>query len=181
MKSKKLWFFVSLCAAFLFAFSHSLRVQAHEVEPETSQPAAGAVLSDLPAEVVLVFPEELEEQGSSLQVLDASGAALAITGGGVDLNDAQHATLRAALPALAEGVYQVNWTIVLTDGDESSGSYHFGVGNVSVPTEPPEEEAAAVVEPAGQAQSGAPTWMWGVLAVLLVGAVVVIFALRGKK
>ncbi len=157
-------------------------MQAHEVEPETSQPAPGVALGESPPEVVLVFAEELTEQGSGLQVLDSSGSQVNITGGGVDLNDPQHATLRAGLPALPDGVYQVAWTVVLTDGDASSGSYHFGVGKVVVPTEPAEEAEAAPGEPAAsQSQNSLPTLLWVVLLALVIGGVAVFVASRKKK
>ena len=182
MKPRNLFLIAALSLAFLFVFARTASVQAHEVKPETSTPAPGIALGESPAEVVLVFAEELTEEGSSLQVYNAAGTAIQISGGGVDLNDPQHATLRAGLPVLAEGVYQVKWSIVLTDGDGSSGSYHFGVGKVVVPSQAAEESGAAPAEAAaGQSQSGLPTALWIVLVVLLVGAGGVILLLKKNK
>ncbi|HMN63268.1 MAG TPA: copper resistance protein CopC, partial [Anaerolinea sp.] len=174
MKQRKILTILALCLTVLFGGVS--RVQAHEIEPETSQPAPGIALGESPAEVVLVFPEEINEQGSRLEVFDEAGKALEISAGGVDLNDPKHVTLRAGLPALLQGVYQVKWTIVLTDGDSSSGSYHFGVGKVIVPTEAPEEAAAVTSEtgqPAGRPAASLPVILVAAL-VILVGAAVVV-------
>jgi len=178
MKQRSLFIVAALCLVVLFAGAG--RVQAHEVGPETSQPPAGIALGESPSEVVLVFPEEINEQGSQLEVFDEAGKPVAISAGGVDLNDAKHVTLRAGLPVLPEGVYQVKWTIVLTDGDSSSGAYHFGVGKVIVPTEAPEEaaNAAEASQPAAQSSGSLPVILGGVLVVLLAGAGFVIFRSR---
>ena len=141
---------------------------AHNVEPTNLTPAIGQVLAQSPDEVVLVFPEEAKEVGSSLQVVDAAGKAVDAGKGGVDLNDPKHVTLRVKLPKLAEGVYQVKWVIALSDGDTASGSYHFGVGSVAVPTEVPEAtEAAAPVSAATPPGNASLPWLVGGLVVVL--------------
>lgn len=181
MKQRKMLTILALCLAVLFAGVS--QVQAHEIAPETSQPAPGIALGESPAEVVLVFPEEINEQGSRLEVFDEAGKAVAISAGGVDLNDPKHATLRAGLPVLPQGVYQVKWTIVLTDGDSSSGAYHFGVGKVIVPSEAPEEVAAVSSEtgqPAGQPSGSLPVILIAALVVLVGAAAVVFFRTQRK-
>jgi methionine-rich copper-binding protein CopC len=163
-------------------------VLAHEISPKSSQPEPGQVLTASPAEVVLVFPEEVAETGSTLTVVDASGKAVDQGGGGVDLDDPEHATLRVKLPPLPEGVYEVQWKIILTDGDQSNGAYHFGVGNVTVPTETHEQEDAMAhddgeIAQTGQSANTSPSMEMiaggGFLAVV-VAAVIIYFVRRRR-
>jgi copper resistance protein C len=135
MNQQKIYKFVCIIGLFAVSVLAHGTVQAHEVTPKTSQPEPGKALAASPEEVVLTFPEEIVEKGSSLAVFNPAGQAVDLGNGGVDLNDVAHITLRVKLPRLEQGVYEVRWKIILTDGDESSGSYHFGVGNVTVPTE----------------------------------------------
>jgi methionine-rich copper-binding protein CopC len=111
---------------------------AHTVTPTSASPSDGAILSTPPDKVTLVFPEEAGEKTSFVQVFDAHGRQVDLGNGGVDLNDPNHATLVARLPpALPQGVYLVKWQVGLSDGDSSQGQYYFGVGNVTLPKDPP--------------------------------------------
>jgi hypothetical protein len=117
-------------------------------------------------------------------VVDAAGKSVDAGKGGVDLNDSKHVTLRVKLPKLADGVYQVKWTIALTDGDTASGSYHFGVGNVTVPTEEPVSteapEPAASAVPAVPAGNESLPWLAGGVAVVVLVGVGLILLRRRK-
>ena len=113
-------------------------VSAHYVTPTSTSPAEGAVLAQPPDEVTLIFPEEAGEKTSFVQVFDQQGRQVDLGNGGVDLNDPNHATLVARLPAgLPQGVYLVKWKIGLSDNDSSQGQYYFGVGKVTLPADPP--------------------------------------------
>ena len=93
--------------------------------------------------------------------------------------------MRVKLPKLTEGVYQVKWVIALSDGDTSSGSYHFGIGNVTVPTEAPvpteaaAPEATATIVPGTSLGAGSLPWLLGgVVVVLGVGVVLILLRRR---
>lgn len=137
---------VALLTVLLLALSTAIAL-AHETTVTSSQPAAGSTVTAAPAQVSATFDEELDTQGSTMQVLDASGHQVSEGNGHVSLDDAEHQTLLASLPAaLAEGVYTVKWHAVLTDGDASEGEFKFGVqaqGKSLLPAEPAQASAAA--------------------------------------
>ncbi len=155
-------------------------VSAHGLEPVKSSPEAGSKLVDPPAEVRVWFEEEVAVEGSSLRVLDSGGQPVDLGGGGVDLDDPQRAQLAVKLPKLGQGAYQVEWQVKLLDGDSSSGSFWFGVGDVTVPTAEPEGAPAETTAPAG----GISPVVWAILAigVVLVGiAAGIWFGARRKQ
>jgi len=108
---------VACCA---FAYAGYAEAHAH---PKAMAPAADATVT-APAEVSMTFTEALEEAFSSLKVQNAAGHAIA--GGKIEL-DAAHTTMHMSLPALAPGVYTVQWVAVARDGHRTNGSYHFNV------------------------------------------------------
>lgn len=111
----------------LFTLSATI-VSAHETTVTNSDPADGAVVGTSPAQVTAQFSEELDTQGSTMIVVDASGAQVSDGEGKVDLDDPDHATMIATLSVpLADGVYTVQWHALLTDGDASDGSFSFTV------------------------------------------------------
>lgn len=141
---------------------------AHEPEVLDSNPAAGEVLDQSPPQIVIHFAEELTSQKSTLIVLDAAGRQVDNGDGGVDLYDADHATLVATLPPLADGRYTVQWAIVLLDGDESSGTFDFTVGEVTAASS--QNLIASAPSPRPAAGGSLPVWLSAalVLALLLV-------------
>ena len=108
-------------------------VFAHEVEILKSTPANGAVLDKSPETINIWFSEELISGESSVVVLNRQGNQVDNGDGGVDLNDPDHASMTATLPALPDGSYTVQWHAVLLDGDATDGSYAFAVGAGQTP------------------------------------------------
>jgi methionine-rich copper-binding protein CopC len=157
----------ALSAAVLLAALSFTIAAAHQVEPLTASPAPGEVLGQAPSEVRLTFSEELSEDGSMLQVFDASGKQVDAGKGGVDLDDPQHATLVVGMPRLGEGIYLVKWKVTLSDGDASQGEYQFGIGNVTLAAS---SAPAAAEEP--PASSGPNFAVWSTVAI--VGILVVV-------
>jgi copper transport protein len=102
---------------------------AHEVVLLRSEPMAGAILQASPEEVVTWFNEELVSQRSRLTVFNSAGEAVSF--GGVDLSDPDHASMIAVLTSLGDGIYTAYWQAVLLDGDESAGTIIFTVGQPS--------------------------------------------------
>ena len=106
----------------------------------SSTPAAGAVLTEAPAEIVLTFDEAVVGN-SSFQLLDASGATIA--SGAPD--PAAPTTMRADLPELEPGAYEVQWTSVAEDTDIERGTFTFTVVEPTAP--PPTPTPAPTDEP----------------------------------
>jgi copper transport protein len=93
----------------------------------SSDPAANASLPTAPSAVTLTFTEPPDPKLSSVQVLDASGAA-STTGPAVPVA-AGSTSLRVPLRPLSDGVYTVAWrTVSAADGHSAAGSFAFSVG-----------------------------------------------------
>lgn len=101
---------------------------AHAITPLRTSPENRAILSESPSEITLWFAEELISPTSTLLVLNTKGERVSPTQGGVDLNDPEHDSLHLVLPPLPEGIYIVQWLVMLVDGDISEGSFIFGIG-----------------------------------------------------
>ena len=172
----KVKYFLSLLIwlGFTFFYFVPFRTSAHELEPTSMSPNEGEVLQQSPKEVRLTFAEELQEDGSNVQVFNEQGVQVDLGGGGVDLNNIDHNSLVVQLPDLPEGVYRVKWSVILLDGDSSEGGYYFGVGNVTVPETMPEDIAGSQPDEENhEAGTGTPILFW----VGLGGGFVVIAAL----
>jgi copper transport protein len=118
---------------------------AAHAELETSDPAAGAVLEQAPAQVTIVFTEPPDLAFSSVTVLNAGGQEMQ-SGSAVE-GDAPRSLAVPLSADLPDGVYTVSWTVVSSaDGHPSAGSFAFGVG-----VDP------ASVGPAQTQQSSTPT------------------------
>lgn len=124
---------LAVLMSLVFAFATVQKASAHQVTLESSIPAAGEQVNQAPPQVVLYFSEELDTKQSSLRVFDAQAKQVDLQDGGVDLDDPAHASLKASLPPLPEGVYTVRWVAMLLDGDATGGEFQFAVGSVAVP------------------------------------------------
>jgi methionine-rich copper-binding protein CopC len=154
-------------------------VSAHNVTPTSTSPAEGAILALPPDKVTLIFPEEAGEKTSFVQVFDQQQRQVDLGNGGVDLNDPNHATLVARLPAgLPQGVYLVKWKIGLADGDSSQGQYYFGVGKVTLPADPP---AAAPVASAPAAGQPVALWVAGAALLTAAAAAIVLYSRKAAS
>jgi methionine-rich copper-binding protein CopC len=149
MKIRQLLITFFLAAALTLGLAGA--VLAHEVILTKSDPADGAVLDQAPAQVRASFNEEMQTGESTLRVVDASGQPVDLGDGGVDLDDAYHASMLASLPSLPDGAYTVRWHVVLLDGDASDGEFTFYVGE-----KPAGEAVAASVDSAPPAAPAAP-------------------------
>lgn len=109
---------------------------AHNVVVERTEPETGAALKRGPAQVAIMFNEELDTHLSTIKVFDADGQRVDLKDGGVDLTDPDHASMIVHLPELAEAAYIVRWHVVLDDGDATDGAFTFTVGNAAPITEP---------------------------------------------
>lgn len=152
---------LGLVAAGWLAVSGSVLGHAELI---ASTPADGARVPP-PSEVVATFSEAVVADGSSLEVRNAAGAAIAR--GGLDPSDPKHLTMRVSLPALEPGAYTVRWTTVAEDGHVERGTFTFTVVPASpspspAPSPSPSASASAgpTLEPspaASPARSAAPS------------------------
>jgi methionine-rich copper-binding protein CopC len=127
--------------ACLLALAAPATVLGH-AELKTATPAAGSVQTKPVSQVAGVYTDSMKKDGSSIELLDASGASVAK--GGLDPADDTRMVvdLTAALPA---GAYTVKWTSVASDGDLLRGEWAFTVA------------AAASASPSAAPASAAPS------------------------
>ena len=89
-----------------------------------SSPAPGARLTNAPSEIVLDFTEPVAS-GSTLTIRDGNGTTIEPLSIGPDTDTSR---LRASLPKLVDGVYQVTWRVVAEDDHTTEGEFVFTVG-----------------------------------------------------
>ena len=129
MARRKNWLYPGgLLTALFAAMLMAVPALGHAAKLHRAEPADRAILALPPQEVALWFEEELLSETSNIKVYDAAGQRDDAGGGGLDLDDPDHLSLRVALPSLADGVYTVDWTAKLVDGDISTGQLQFAVG-----------------------------------------------------
>lgn len=122
---------VSCVVAVLVALTGARDVLAHG-SLSRSEPAADQTLDGAPDRVRLVFSELLDTSGTSVSVLDVSGARIdrgdqAIAPGGREAS--------VGIIPLGPGVYTVAWqALSLEDGHTVKGHYAFTVGVPNPPT-----------------------------------------------
>lgn len=172
----------ALIAAIAFAgasvFLIAAPASAHD-ELVSADPAAGAAVDALPAQLTLTFSGELatDPGATELQVTDAAGTSLA--NGDPVVADT---TVTQPLAGTASGAITVLWKVVSSDGHPISGEYTFTV-TAPAPTPTPTPTPSATVSSAptespSATESAAPvtdedadadgSWPWIVGAILLV-------------
>ena len=91
-----------------------------------SDPGAGAVVDQSPANITLSFTEAPELRFSSVKVLDGTGRSFGA--GELQPVAGDPETLTQPLQTLPKGAYTVSWRIVSrVDGHLTAGSFDFGV------------------------------------------------------
>ena len=178
--------FFTFALAFIVLLAITGTVSAHTVELLKSDPPAGAVLNAPPALVHAWFNEEMQTKVSTMNVYNSAGVQVDQGDGGVDLNDAEHASMIVNLQgSLPEDVYTVRWHVALLDGDDSEGDFQFFVGQAAATAaanmaSPTPLSAAAEPETTG---SSSPSILLilggtgGLVLVLILGVLLV----RGNK
>ncbi len=152
-------------ALVLFAVALAVTLSAPAAQAHTflvrSSPEAGARLRASPGEVVLDFTEIIAA-GSTIDVHRNDGPRVDVLSVGTD---GDRTRLRASLPALDDGVYQVNWRVVADDGHTTEGEFVFAVG-VAVPA-----DAMTV----GRTDTSRILWADALAALALLGGLAVAF------
>ncbi len=92
-----------------------------------SNPAANAVVAQIPSEIRLWFSEALEPRFSSFMLHDQSGKPLDTPASQIDPADATQMAMRPG--TLPDGLYIVAWqSVSATDGHAAQGSFPFTIG-----------------------------------------------------
>lgn len=104
--------------------------EAH-AEVERSTPAAGDHLDQLPQQVEIFFSQEIDADGTLIEIFGPNGAQ--VDGGDTTLDlmdpDRKRVTISIATDA-GPGTYSVRWTSLSSeDAEEASGSFDFTVGD----------------------------------------------------
>jgi len=98
-----------------------------------SDPPANSVLPSSPHQVTLYFTEQLEPKLSGAAVYDSTGKEV---DAGYSVSPTDATILIVSLLTLPSGVYTVAWhAISAVDGHHTSGSFSFGIGNVTIPVQ----------------------------------------------
>jgi methionine-rich copper-binding protein CopC len=131
----------AVVVACVLALAAPAAVLGH-AELKTATPAAGSVQTKPVTEVAGVYTDSMKKDGSSIELLDASGASVAK--GGLDPADDTRLVVSLDAPLVA-GAYTVKWTSVASDGDLLRGEWAFTVA------------AAASASPSAAPPSAAPS------------------------
>jgi copper transport protein len=135
---------------------------AAHAELESSNPSAGVVLDQAPAQVIIVFTEPPDLAFSSVTVFNAGGQEMQ-TGATVE-GDAPR-SLSVPLPAdLPDGVYTVSWTVTSSsDGHSTLGSFAFGVGVDPASVGPAQTQQSSTPTPTAASVAGKAMLYIGIL------------------
>jgi methionine-rich copper-binding protein CopC len=141
---------IALTAAALVVLLAPATVLAH-AELDTSAPADGETVTGSPPTIEATYTETLDPDGSSLVLVDATGADIAT--GGVATTEPTKEMSITELPELAPGEYTVKSTTKSADdGDVDRTTWSFTVVAAPTPTPKPAPTPAGAPSP-----STAPT------------------------
>jgi methionine-rich copper-binding protein CopC len=144
-------------------------------ELESSSPAEGATLGAAPTEVRLTFGEPVTLPPEAVKVTGRDGAAWKV-GTPVVAGAVVTAPVTPSGPAQA---YTLTWKVIAKDGDNLTGTVHFtlaaAASSPAATTSAQEQaQAQAPTAPTAVDTSGIPGWIWIVVAVVGLLAVIVV-------
>ena len=166
----------AVLAAVLLAVAAAVGVaspaQAHDQIISTS-PSEDGHVDTAPAEVSMVYTDSLIEVGAVVLVMDDDEKDWADGPVALDGPNATQA-IKAGMP---DGVYQVRWRVVSSDGHPISGVYDFAVGTATLTADTGTETASntqATADPAAAGPdegtaSGAPSTTRTVSSTVVIG------------
>ncbi len=126
---------VAIALAFvLLALPESPSALAHAV-PERANPPMNTAVPVMPRTIEVWFSEEVETEGTSIEVLRLDGTRVDMGNAAVDLQDPTRTRVTVGVHSgLDNGEYLVQWTAVsAVDSDSTSGSYRFTVDPAASP------------------------------------------------
>lgn len=165
----------AMVASLLILAGSASSAGGHASEVSTI-PAAGATVTELPADVVIAFDSPIMEAGLAVVVRDPQGSIVSDSAPVVDRNEVR-VQLRGAQDA--RGVFGVAYRVVSDDGHAMAGAFEFSVqGDVPGVIETKPVETAAAQSASAQTddrQGDAPN----ALALIIVGLVVLVLVGAG--
>lgn len=164
---------------------------------ESSDPAEGASLSAVPAQVTLTFAEAVTLPEAPISVTGPDGASWTV-GAATIAGAVVAAPVEASGPA---GQYTLRYTVIADDGDQVEGAVRFTLTTAATPTTPAAETAEAQAEaapvtaaPAAAAaptvvatpveaagSSGTSVWVWVAVAVVVIGVLAGLAFARSRR
>ncbi|WP_234359599.1 copper resistance protein CopC [Plantactinospora sp. BC1] len=162
-----------LLAALALLLGPAVPASAHAVLVSSS-PAADAVLSNSPAEVVLTFSESVREVPDKIRVLGPDGSR-------VDRGDPTFNGAVITVPvdaSGAQGSYLVSYRVISADNHPVAGAYTYSVG---APSTPPSDSDADDIHPAVGAAVRIFKAVGYVGLLLLIGPVMVLSLLWPRR
>lgn len=140
-----------VCAALMSLIAAPALAHAELV---SATPGPGSEVESSPPELVATFNQDLDTSRTSLEVRDASGAAVAKGG---ELGDGPR-EFRLALPRLAPGKYSVRWTsFSAEDGELARDSYTFTVLAAPSPSPTPTPTPSVSTSPSPTPVAATPS------------------------
>jgi len=115
----------TLFAALAVFFALGMGIAFAHAHLSRSAPAADSTVSVAPKEIRLWFTQALEQDPSSLTVVDATGHSVAQGKMRLDPEDKKQMVL--ALESLKAGTYKVAWKAASVDGHATNGEFTFTV------------------------------------------------------
>jgi methionine-rich copper-binding protein CopC len=119
----------ALAAALMIALMAPGRLTFAHAQPQRANPAAGSTIPAAPAKVEMWFTEEVNPDGTVLNVTGPNGEQVDQGDTALDLYDVSHEHVTVTLkPNLGPGVYTVTWqSVSAEDGDAANGTFTFTV------------------------------------------------------
>ncbi|SDE08871.1 copper resistance CopC family protein [Auraticoccus monumenti] len=116
---------VALLLSLGLALTPSAPVARAHSALESSTPGAGSTIEAMPAQLELVFSEEVQEVGADVVLVDEQGDSW--TAGPAEV-DAVVVTSPVE-PDVPDGRYEIRWTIISVDGAPMAGDVRFVLGD----------------------------------------------------
>jgi methionine-rich copper-binding protein CopC len=110
-------------AVLALIISAAAAVSAHSF-PEEESPAAGATLSESPADITIKYDAPIEKLFASLEVINSAGQNEAAGKPEVSPDGWK---LSVPVKKLPPGEYTVQWSVVCIDTHHTQGSYSFTI------------------------------------------------------
>jgi copper resistance protein C len=115
---------LALLSGTLLALSVGVTAASAHSFPEQETPAAGATLTEPPAQVIIKYDAPIEKLFASLEVLNSTGQNVAVGQPEVSPDGWK---LSVPVNKLPPGEYTVQWRVVCIDTHHTQGSYSFTV------------------------------------------------------
>lgn len=148
-----------------------------------SNPAEGAVLDTVPAQIELTFAEPVTLPAEPpVEIIGPSGATATL---GTATTDGPVVRVPVTSVSGPAGEYTISWKAVSSDGDPVAGNIVFTLSTAAAPSTttsaPPATLAAPAAESSDEDDDGFPAWAWIVSAAaagFIVAGVIVIVQRR---